>query len=350
MSVAAPTPLAALSRRALFSGPRTAPDPSGSAGCWLRVYRGAMACRFEVTLAGEDARHTGAAHAALAEASRLEGAWTVFRETSVVADLNRRAADQPVAVDAELFALLSRCRTLHGDVDGAFDITSTPLSRCWGFLAREGRVPSDDEIAAARARVGMDAVELDATSRTVRFRRPGLSLNLGAIGKGAAVDAIAAELRRAGVRHALVSAGASSIVAVGGRGRGWTVDVGSRSPRARIARVWLRNVSLSTSGTGEQFIDAGGRRYGHLIDPRTGHPATGLRSVTVITGDGATADALSTAFFVGGADLARRYCHAHPGVLALVTPAGDEAHTELIGACVGAQVDLETGVGGVFCT
>jgi thiamine biosynthesis lipoprotein len=303
-----------------------------------------MACRFEVTLAGEDARHAGAAHAALAEAGRLEDTWTVFRETSLVSDLNRRAADGPVAVDAELFALLARCRDLHAEVEGAFDITSTPLSRCWGFLARDGRVPSAEEIAVARARVGMDAVELDAQRRTVRFRRPGLSLNLGAIGKGAAVDAIAAQLRRAHVRHALVSAGASSIVAVGGRGRGWAVDLCSRSPQARIARVWLRNVSLSTSGAGEQFIEAGGRRYGHLIDPRTGQPADGLRSVTVITADGAAADALSTAFFIGGAELARRYCDAHPGVLALVTPEGDQAHTELIGACVGAQIDLEKGV------
>jgi FAD:protein FMN transferase len=330
----------AISRRALLRNPlgvRTEP------GAWLRVHRPAMACRFEVTLASEDARHIGAAHEALAEANRLEEAWTVFRDTSVLAAINREAADGPVAIDAELFALLVRCGDLHAVAEGAFDITSTPLSRCWGFLARQGRLPAPDEIDAARARVGMEHVTLEAATQTVRFARPGMSLNLGAIGKGYAVGAIVRRLRGAGVRHALVSAGASSIVAVGGRGRGWPIELSSRQRTRQtgsgmLARLWLRNAAMATSGIGEQFFEVDGRRYGHVIDPRTGWPASGVVSVTVVTGDGADADALATAFFIGGVDLARRYCAAHPNVLALVTPDTDAAKTEVIGAREGVDI------------
>jgi thiamine biosynthesis lipoprotein len=335
MPVASPTrsPLTTtrLSRRDLLrpSSTRTgvAPVPTPLPGTWLRVHRSAMACRFEVTLASEDQRHVGRAHEALAEADRLETAWTLFRETSVLSDVNRRAADEPVAVDAELFALLDRCRTLHADVDGAFDITSTPLSRCWGFLARAGRLPAPEEIARARAAVGMEKVTLDAAAQTVAFTQPGVSLNLGAVGKGYAVGAIAAALRNAGVRHALVSAGASSIVALGGRAGGWAIDVCSRQvPGAPLARLRLRDAAMATSGAGEQFIEIEGRRYGHLIDPRTGWPASGVLSVTVVTSNGADADALATAFFIGGVDLARRHCERHPNTLALVTV--DEASGE----------------------
>jgi FAD:protein FMN transferase len=323
-------------------------------GHWIRVHRAAMACRFEVTLAGEDRRHVAAAHEALAEADRIEAAWTVFRDTSVLADVNRRACDEAVAIDPELFALLVRCRDLHAAAEGAFDITSAPLSRCWGFLAREGRLPAPEAIETARALIGMDGVTLDEVDRTVRFRRPGMSLNLGSIGKGYAVGAIAHRLRTAGVRHALVSAGASSIVALGGRGRGWAIDVSSRqrarqTGRGPLARIWLRDGAMATSGAGEQFFEVDGRRYGHLIDPRTGWPAPGLLSVTVIAADGATADALATAFFVGGADLARRYCAAHPDILVLVTADEADARTEPIGGSRRARVEIETEDGWRLC-
>ena len=195
---------------------------------WIRIHRKAMACRFEVTLSGEDARYVPAARDVLDEVDRIESALTVFRETSDLVRLNRAAAAGPVVVDDTLFALLRLCRDLHAQTGGAFDLTTTPLSRCWGFLRREGRLPSAEEIAGARALVGMDAVELDETARTVRFARPGMELNLGAVGKGYALGHVAARLRQSGVRHALLSAGGSSVVAIGGRARGgrWTCGRG----------------------------------------------------------------------------------------------------------------------------
>jgi thiamine biosynthesis lipoprotein len=333
---AAPPEPRPVSRRELFRLGRR-DDESGH---WIRVHRVAMACRFEILLDAEDAAAVAPARESLDEADRIEAALTVFRDTSELVRVNRTAAEQPAIVDAGLFALLVRCRDIHVATSGAFDVTSTPLSRCWGFLAREGRLPSADEVTAARALAGMSGVALDASASSVRFARPGMELNLGSIGKGYALDRMAALLRARGVGHALLSAGGSSAIAVGGRGRGWTIDVRSRQVRKdRLAHVTLRDGALATSGAGEQFFEKDGRRYGHVIDPRTGWPASGVLSATVISAEAALSDALSTAFLVGGVDLARRYCESHPGVLALVTPDDGSERPVVVGAFPGARLE-----------
>jgi thiamine biosynthesis lipoprotein len=324
-----------LDRRSLFG------LASRRAGAhWIRVTRQAMACRFEVTLAGDDERHVGAAHDALAETGRLEASWTLFRDTSDLCLVNRDGASRPVPVPAALYTLLARCRDLHRDTAGAFDVTTTPLSRCWGFLQRRGCLPDEAALARARSLVGMDALTLDDRHRTVSLTRPGAELNLASIGKGAAVDAVAARLRHHEVSHALASAGGSSIVAVGGRGRGWQVELTSRQAGRTLGSVWLRDAAMATSGAGEQFVEVDGVRYGHVIDPRTGWPARGTLSASVITSDGTAADALATAFLIGGAALAERYCRAHPGTLAILTPDGDEGRPVVIGRGTQAQVEV----------
>ena len=327
-----------LSRREMLALARDPAPPGDDSGHWIRVARTAMACRFEVTLSGEDARHVPAARAALDAVDRIEDRLTVFRETSEVARVNREAAVGEAQASPPLFDLLVKCRTLHAESEGAFDPTSAPLSRCWGFLARQGRLPPAGDIEAARRRVGMDAVVLDPAARTVRFTRPEMELNFGAIGKGHALDLVAELLRREGVPRALVSAAGSSAVAFGG-GDGFPVDVRSRRVDGVLARLRLREAALGTSGAGEQYFEVEGRRYGHVLDPRTGWPAEGVLSVTVATADGASADALSTAFLVGGSDLAKRYCEAHPGTLAFVTPESEPARALRFGSCPGIEVD-----------
>jgi thiamine biosynthesis lipoprotein len=244
-------------------------------------------------------------------------------------------------MESDLFALLVRCRDLHARTGGAFDITSTPLSRCWGFLRREGRLPSPEAIAAARAIVGMPGVVFDEAARTVGFARPGMELNLGSIGKGYALDRMAALMRGRGVSHALLSAGGSSAVALGGRGQGWTVDIRSRQVGGgKLARLHLRDGALATSGAGEQFFEVDGKRYGHVIDPRTGWPAAGVLSVSVVTAEGALSDALSTAFLVGGLEVARRYCASQAQTLAFVTPDDGSSKPVVLGAFAGARVEV----------
>ncbi len=329
---------AGVSRRALLSVAWTRQEDPASH--WIRVHRRAMACRFEVTLPGERASEIGAAREALAEADRLEEALSVFRESSEIARINRHAADAPVIVSDEVFDLLLRCRELTLATGGAFDVTSTPLSRCWGFLQREGRLPTDDEIATARCLVGPRRLILHPETRAVRLDIAGVALNLGAIGKGYAVQAIGTALWSRGVRQALVSAGGSSVIALGGPDRGWEVDLTSAGPpRRRIARLRLRNAALGTSGAGEQFVEVHGRRYGHVIDPRTGRPSSGIVSASVVTADAASADALATAFFVGGVDLARQYCDAHPGTLAVIMAEDRPGRPLVVGRYLGAVVE-----------
>ncbi len=327
-------------RRRFLTATRT--PPAESSASWLRVQRRAMACQFEITFAASDALFVPAAQAALNQIDQIEAQLTVFRSTSAIADLNRRAANESVGCDGDLFALLTHCEALSRATDGAFDITSTPLSRCWGFLRREGRLPADSEIASARDVVGMQHVLFDRLQSQVRFAKPGVELSLGAVGKGYALDTVAATLRQRGVDHALLSAGRSSLMAIGGRGRGWAVDiVSARRPVTAnpIARAWLRNQALGTSGAGDQFVEVDGRRFGHVLDPRTGWPTDTMLSASVICASAADADALSTAFLVGGPSLAERYCNHHPEVLALLTPNDGSGTTLVIGNQAGTDVE-----------
>jgi thiamine biosynthesis lipoprotein len=306
---------------------------------WVRVHRVAMACRFEVMLSSDDAIDVEAARAALDEADEIESMLTVFRDASEVVEMNRRAADAPVATSPGLFALLQRSAELYERTAGAFDVTATPLSRCWGFLKREGRVPEDADIEQALAHVGMRHVALDAERREVSFARQGVELSFGAIGKGYALDRMADVLRRHGARRALLSAGRNSVLAIGGRGRGWPIDVRSRLAREAAGRLWIRDGAVGTSGAGEQFVVVDGRRYGHVLDPRTGRPAGGVLAASVVTRDAASADALSTAFLIGGTELARAYCAAHADTMALLVLDGTDDPPVVIGRYDGATLE-----------
>jgi thiamine biosynthesis lipoprotein len=330
----------ALTRRNFLSfdfGDRTK-DPDH----WVRIHRVAMACRFEVMLSSDDARDMAAARAALDEADDIESVLTVFRDGSVVSDLNRRGAREDVTVGPALFGLLARSAELHERTGGAFDVTSAPLTRCWGSLDSEGRPPTEQEIADACAIVGMGHVVLDAAARTVRFARAGVELNFGAIGKGFALDGMGALLRGRGARRALLSAGHSSVLAIGGKGRGWPVDLRPRLASRRVGRLWVKNGAVGTSGAGERFTEIDGQRYGEVIDPRTGRPADGVLGASVITTDAAAADALSSAFVIGGPELARRYCDATPDVLAVLVLDEPGERTEVFGRYNGATLEMLT--------
>jgi thiamine biosynthesis lipoprotein len=326
-----------LHRRALFAS-LVPPEPGGDH--WVRVHRPAMACRFEVVLDSDDARHVPAARAALDEIDAIEDALSYFRDTSELSRVNREAAAGPVPLSPELFALLALCREVHALGGGAFDPTSTPLSRAWGFLFREGRTPAPEEIEAARARVGYDGVVLDEEGGTVRFARPGLELNLGSIGKGWALDRVAAGLRAVPVERALLSAGGSSQRVWGPRP--W--EVALTSAGETLARLRLRDAAIGTSGAAVQHVDVDGRRYGHVIDPRTGWPAEGVRSATAIAGEAAVADALATAFLVGGEEVARTVCAARPGTMAVLALEREPGVLRVVGERDGAGVEPASGL------
>jgi thiamine biosynthesis lipoprotein len=324
-----------LSRRSLFA--LNFSGRSRTAGAWLRVHRTAMACRFEISLPVADTAHVDAARKALEESDRVHAMLGTMRESSEAARLNRYTGRLPFATSPDFFALLQYCAQLHYETGGAFDITMAPIGRCRAAAAREGRQPVASEIAAARTLVGLDRVKLDAATGTVTFPTAGVTISFSAVGKGYAVDRMGQALRARGVSHALVSAGGSSVLAVGGRDKGWSVAVRSERPDKPL-RLWLRDGALGTSGSGRQFVLLDGRRHGRVIDPRTGHEPRAVRSATVVTSDATTADALSTAFVVGGPELARSYCDEHAATLAILTMNDAARSTRVFGGFAGAHL------------
>jgi thiamine biosynthesis lipoprotein len=337
-------------------------------GLLIHVSRRAMACEFEVCFSAE--RHpqgTEWALAALDRVEQLEEELSYFRSTSEVSRVNLLAGEGPVEVSPGLFGLLGLAVDLNRQTHGAYDVTSAPLWEAWGFARRRGEIPSDRQLAEAWSKVGSDLLELDATRRTVRFRRHGMKINLGSIGKGHALDVCGQHLATAGMADFLLHGGQSSILGRGTEsvpetaldsrqqqaattrvlpprtisneelpaGRAWEIGIqhpGRLGRRIGVAR--LRDQALGTSGGQFQSFRHEGRRYGHILDPRSGLPAEGVLSSTVLAPTAALADALSTAFYVLGPDATRDYCQAHAEIGAILIcpfPPGDEIQVHTIG-------------------
>lgn len=303
---------------------------AGSGGSYLvSVSRSAMACQFELVFnAGQYPNDTEAAVKALDLVEELESQLSYFRPTSQISRLNMLAADAPVEVDRELFDLVALALDLADQTRGALDITSAPLWEAWGFARRGGRTPSHAELSDALRHVGSHLVELDPVGRTIRFKSPGVRLSLGSLGKGYALDRAAEVLAASGIADFVFHGGQSSVLARGserserpeaGPSIGWTVGV--RHPLRldqRIGEIRLRDRGLGTSGSTFQYFRRGGRRYGHILDPRSGMPADRVLAATVVAPSATLADALSTAFFVMGPEETAEYCAARPEIAALL--------------------------------
>ncbi len=294
-----------------------------ASGYVVRVSRRAMACEFEVMLnAGQYAEGADAALRTLDLLEPLEAQLSVFQPGSAISAINRLAAIEPVEVEPRLFELLELALRLHGATGKAFDVTSAPLWEVWGFAGRTARVPDEAELRQAMARVGGHFVELDPQRRTVRYLQEGVRISLGSIGKGYALDRCTEALAAAGVHDFLLHAGGSSIAARGdsmAAPPGWIVGIPHPlRPGHRLAELRLVNRSLATSGSRFQSFLHEGRRLSHVLDPRTGWPAEGVLTATALAPDAATADALSTAFFVLGPEGTRQFCDAHPDIAAVL--------------------------------
>ena len=261
------------------------------------------------------------AHAALHRIDSLMTNWTT---TSEVARLNREAATSPTIVDPEVARVLEASMRIGRESRGAFDITVEPLVRAWGFLGGPRRVPSQAELDSAMRHVGGRHLHYDAPSRTLRFDDPGVKIDLGGIAKGYAVDVAADSLVAHGVEDALVDL-SGNMVALGHPAGVDAWRIGIRDPRDRmpfLGRVRLRGQAISTSGQYEQFVAADGKTYGHIMDPRTGRPAEGLISVTVVAPTAMEADGWDTPLFVLGSSQARHVARQLDQVAAVLVQPG----------------------------
>jgi len=307
---------------------------SGEAQTYLiQIDRAAMACEFQILLnAGQQSGATEAALDAMDLIERLEDQLSWFRDTSELTRINRTAATAPVIVERRLFQLLVEGISLSEQTQGAFEITAGPLWKLWGFHRREGKMPTEADIQRALTQTGSHQVRLDAEARTIRFARHGVEINLGAIGKGYALDRCAEHLVSEGVDNFLIHGGQSSMLARGSRAGlsevepSWTVALRHPlRPDQRLAELRLRDRALGTSGSGNQFFHFGGKRYGHVLDPRTGQPADALLSATALAPTAAQADALATAFFVMGVEASIEFCQSRPEIGALLVSPGEQA-------------------------
>lgn len=292
----------------------------------------AMGTRFELVLYGEDpVRLRAAGQEALQEIERLDRQLSFYLPESDLSDLNRRAGYGRVRLDPRVFALLERARRLSEETAGAFDITVAPLMQCWGFVGGTGKLPNADEIAQARERVGMRLISLDAEDSSVRFSAPGVLLDLGAIGKGYAIECAMELLQNNGIACALLHGGTSTVSALGRPpgARAWNVAIhrpfaaeGSRP----LATVELRNESLSVSAPHGKWFLAQGKRYGHVIDPRSGYPVGHSLLAAVILPSATDSDALSTALLAAGPSGLNTLVRQRPNLRALLAeegPGGD---------------------------
>lgn len=286
----------------------------------------AMATRFELVLPGPPTPSRRAAgEEALREIARLEQLLSLYQPSSEIAHVNARAAYEPVRVSAPVFAILERARQWHELTRGAFDITIAPLLRCWGFMGAQGAMPDAAALEAARAVTGMHWVELDAAAQTVRFRKPGVMLDLGGIGKGYALDCALEVLRDAGITDALLHGGTSSVHALGAPPDtgAWRLAIESHplrpgQPQIPLAVVELRDQSLTVSTVWGKHFQQDGKTYGHILDPRTGRPADAALVSAVMAPSATDGDALATALIVDGKQHHARLSRCLPHLKTLV--------------------------------
>ncbi len=295
-----------------------------------------MACRFEVLLVpGKPTNGPEIALHALDTVTFLEQLLSVYSPTSELSLVNQRAAENPVRVSESTFAMLQLGLEVFARTSGTFDMTSAKLSKTWGFYRRQGMMPTEQQIVQALADVGSEQIILDIAEKTVRFAKP-LEVNPGGIGKGFALDCAASILQRDGVEDFAFHGGKSSILCNGnqssGLGDGWRIAVRHPEQSERILGwLTLRDQALGTSGPANQFFYFRGKRFGHIIDPRSGWPAQGMLSVTVLHPSAGWADALATGLYVAGVDDAIRYCEQNTETAMLaILPGKRDGECEIV--------------------
>ncbi len=312
----------------------------------LELSRFLMACEFAVLLnAGRPPEAGDAALEALEKIERLEQMLSVYLPESELSQLNRSAFDQVRPVSGDLAELLKIAVDIHARTGGCFDITAASLSEAWGFARRQGAMPTSDQIAAALDCVGTQYLELTENPPSVRYSKAGLKVNSGGIGKGYALDRAAEFFRRREIADFLIHGGKSSLIASGDRHdldsqSGWKIAINHpEQPRIHLGELTLFDTALGTSGPANQFFYFNGIRYGHIIHPKTGWPASGMLSITVLHPSAAHADALATGLFVMGLDRAIEYCQRFPetGILA-VLPTNRAGQVEIVTSNLGKQV------------
>lgn len=280
-----------------------------------------MGSRFEITVVAKDSTEANASiDLAVGEITRIEkliSSWDANSETS---EINRNAGIKPVKVDEELFNLIGRCVEISKLTEGAFDISFASMDKIWKFDGSMTEMPSEDAIKQSVSKVGYHNIILDPENLTVFLKLEGMKIGFGAIGKGYAADKAKALLMEKGVSAGIINA--SGDMNTWGRqpnGDFWKVAITNPIDKNKaFALLPLKDNAVVTSGNYEKYVTFNGVRYTHIIDPRTGYPATGIISATVFAPKAEIADALATSIFVMGKDVGIDFINQLPKIECIV--------------------------------
>ena len=288
---------------------------------WHSEFADKMGTRMEVRVWHHDAAEARRLIAAgMAEFDRIEAGMSTYRSDSEISRVNALAAAGPVPIGAELYGLVQRSLDMSVLSGGAFDITYDSVGRFYDFRSRVK--PTEAEIREHLPQIDYRHVLLDPARRTIRFSVPGTRINLGGIAKGHAVERVVALLRSRGVTNGLATAGGDTRLLGDRRGEPWVIGVRDPDDADKmVTRLALDDEAISTSGDYERYFDEGGERVHHILNPRTGKSASGIRSVTVVGPDAVMTEGLTKTIFINGPESGIRLVESLGGYEAVVVDA-----------------------------
>lgn len=280
-----------------------------------------MGSRFDITVVAVDST-TANAHIdiAIGEIDRIEKLISSWDPKSQTSDINRNAGVKPVQVVPELYNLIERSLGLSRLTDGAFDISYASMDRIWKFDGSMTEMPTEVELSNSVARVGYENVILDKSNSTVFLKNKGMKIGFGGIGKGYAADMAKQLLKSKGVKSGIINA-SGDMNTWGNQpdGSEWKVAITNPLNKNKaFALLPISNGAVVTSGNYEKFVQLDGKRYTHIIDPRTGYPSSGIISVTVFAPSAELADALATSVFVMGIEVGLDRINQMPNVECII--------------------------------
>lgn len=288
-----------------------------------------MGTRFEITVVApnEDIGYINIDEA-VSEIQRIEKIISSWDENSETSLINKNAGIAPVKVSPELFGLIERAIKISEITDGAFDITYASMDNIWKFDGSMDSIPTEEQIKKELAKVGYEKIVLDPDTKTVFLPESGMKIAFGAIGKGYAADRAKELLVSKDVKGGIINA-SGDLTTWGTKvtGEKWLVGIANPLSKDKVFS-WLPVIesSVATSGNYEKFITYKGKKYSHIIDPRTGYPTTGINSVSIFAKQAELCDALATAVFIMGKDVGLHMINQIDGVEAVVVDSDNKIH------------------------
>ena len=287
-----------------------------------------MGTRFEITLVSTQEAANQYLNAAQGEIERIERLISSWDANSQTAEINRQAGITPVKVAKELYDLIARSIEISKITQGAFDISYAALDPVWFFDGRMKAVPSESERLKSVQNIGFKDLVLNAKEQTIYLPKKGMKIGFGAIGKGYAADATKKLMKSLGVSSGIINA-SGDLTSWGKKpdGTDWQVGISNPENPAKVFSWFpVRDAAVATSGNYEKYVTLEGKQYSHIMDPRTGMPVSGIKSVTVFAPKAELADAFATAVFIMGIDTGIDTISQLPGMSCIIVDAENNIH------------------------